>query len=125
MNNISLRSNIEGLSLYNAADERQLPSRKKFTPAGGQVVSHLRQLYSKGEESSLLESFIKPRVSSESLLSPVDFERQYGEVRGLFQKLAQQSPEDRELFSKAEKILRDNQDDMRYLNQYRNALIEA
>ncbi|AZZ91044.1 MULTISPECIES: hypothetical protein [unclassified Hahella] len=125
MTNISLRSNIEGLSLYNAADERQLPSHKKFTPAGGQVVSHLRQLYSKGEESSLLDSFIRPRVSSESLLSPVDFERQYGEVRGLFQKLAQQSPEDRELFSKAEKILRDNQDDIRYLNQYRNALIEA
>ncbi|OZG72682.1 hypothetical protein BTA51_14225 [Hahella sp. CCB-MM4] len=125
MTNISLRSNIEALSLYNAENERQLPSRKKFTPAGGQVVSHLKQLYSKSDESSLLETFVKPRISSDSLLSPADFERQYGEVRNVFKQLAVQSPENRDLFDKAEKILRDNQEDIRCLNQYRNALIEA
>lgn len=125
MSSISLNTNIETLSLYNAADERPLPSRKTFTPAGGQVVSHLRQLYSKSEEFSILDVFVKPRVSCETLLSPANFERQYEEVRTLFQNLAQESPENRELFSQAEKILQDNQANIRCLNKYRNSLIGA
>jgi len=125
VNNISLRTNIETLSLYNGADERQLPSWGKYTPTGGKVNSHLKQLYRKSAEFSIMELFVGSNVNSEALLSQANFERQCREVRDRLKKLAQRFPDDRELFGQVGEILEDNQENIRHLNKYRNALIGA
>ena len=125
MTTVSLRSGIEQMSVFTAADDHHLPNPQPFLNPGVKVTSHLHQLYQPRSEWALLESFIKPELENQLLFQPVEFERRFREIRKLFKDMAQQSPEDRELVSRADAILAKNQQSLRCLTGFRCALIGA
>ncbi|MEJ2044102.1 MAG: hypothetical protein P8X74_14865 [Reinekea sp.] len=125
MSVISLRTGIEQMSVFTAEEDRHLPKPQPFLNPGVKVTSHLRQLYRQKAEWSLLETFVKPELGSHLLFQTAEFDRCFREVRKLFMRLAEQSPEDRELVARADAILAKNQKNLRCLAEFRHALIGA